>query len=319
MGNIARGETGFFLPMTTFNKPALQPESQVEILQRRGLNVADSAKAKRYLQTIGYYRLSAYYLPFYSNKDEFVAGTSFNDILSLYIFDRKLRLLVMDAIERIEVAVRSVMSDVLCTKYDPHWFLNESVFEEKFIKNQGRNKSGYDLFLNKVKFHTGQTNQANRNTSCKHYYKKYSDPAYPPSWVIIEVLPMGTWSKLYPNLRNNKVKQKIARAFKIGVNDFGGWLHALTLIRNSCAHHNRFWNNPLPPKAKNVQKYTHPGIVLNTPYTNLAMIQAFLTRFLHSPTWSQRLFDLLSTCPLDIHEHIGVPADWNCIEFWRLD
>ncbi len=304
--------------MITFDKPSLQPADHVDILQRRGLNITDIAKAERYLRTIGYYRLSAYCLPFCSNKDIFTAGTTFDNILSLYIFDRKLRLLMMDAVERIEVAVRSVMSDVLCTQYDPHWFLDESVFEKQFLEKSKAGKSEYDVFINRVKFHTGQTKKVNRNTACKHYYETYSNPPYPPSWMVIELLPMGTWSKIYPNLTKNKVRQRIAKTFKFGANDFGSWLHALTLIRNSCAHHNRFWNITIPPKAKNVKKYTHPDIILNTPYTSLALVQAFLTRFLHSPTWSQRLFELLSTCPLSINKHMGIPADWHQIEFWKL-
>lgn len=317
MGNIARGEAGFFLPMTTFHKPSLQPADHINILQRRGLNVPDIAKAERYLRTIGYYRLSAYCLPFQSNKDVFADETSFEDILSLYIFDRKLRLLVMDAVERIEVAVRSVISDVLCTEYNPHWFLDESVFNKEFLESGGGGKSEYGKFLNKVKFHTGKSNTAIRNTSCKHYYETYSSPEYPPSWMIIEVLPMGTWSKIYPKLVKNKVRQRIAKTFKFRTNDFGGWLHSLTLIRNNCAHHSRFWNNALPPKARNVSRYTHPDIILDTPYMNLALVQAFLRRFLHSPTWSKRLFDLLDTCPLSINEHMRVPTDWDQIDLWR--
>jgi abortive infection bacteriophage resistance protein len=304
--------------MTEFKKPALTVEEHIDLLRQRGLDVADTDKAIRYLRTIGYYRLSAYSLPFHSEKDQFAEGTSFDDVLSLYIFDRKLRLLVMDGIERIEVAVRSAMSDQLCSKYNPHWFLVDGVFIDEFYeKRASGGRSDYTSFINKVSNHTGRTNPKNRNTSCKHYYDTYSKPPYPPSWMIVEVLPMGTWSKVYENLESGKVKQKIAKTFRFKTNDFGGWLHSLTLIRNRCAHHSRFWNTTFPPKARNIQKYTHSGIVLDTPYTNLALIQAFLIRFLHNPSWSKRLGDHLLTCPLDIHRHMNVPYDWDCIDFWK--
>ncbi|NOR25461.1 MAG: hypothetical protein GQ542_13955, partial [Desulforhopalus sp.] len=114
-------------------------DESVSLLQRRGLIVEDKERVKRYLRTIGYYRLlsatigyyrlSGYFLPFSLSRDQFHTGTKFSDILDLYIFDRKLHLLMMDAMERIEVAVRTTISDILATHYDdPHWFLREDIF-----------------------------------------------------------------------------------------------------------------------------------------------------------------------------------------------
>ena len=77
--------------MTTFTKQAKTPEQLIEILKLRGLTLADTTRAKRYIQSIGYYRLSAYFTPFQSSKDTFKRSVTFDDILTLYIFDRKLR------------------------------------------------------------------------------------------------------------------------------------------------------------------------------------------------------------------------------------
>ena len=226
----------------------------------------------------------------------------------------------MDALERIEVAIRSAISDNLCRRYqDPHWYLREEVFGETFLTPvPPRNKSDYQFFQNKIIFHTGKNKHSHRNPSCRHYYDTYTEPKLPPSWMVIEVLPMGTWSIIFENIRTAKVRQKISKFFSFKTNDFGGWLHALTLMRNSCAHHNRFWNTNFPPKARNVARYTHTGITLNTPYANLAMIHAFLTSFTNQPTWSKRLFELLQGCPLNIHEHMAFPDEWETIPFWRI-
>jgi len=303
-----------------FDKPAYTPEQHINLLKKRGLTFNDEERAKRYLLTIGYYRLSAYFLPYQHENDTFREGVTFSDILDLYIFDRKLRLHVMDALERIEVAIRSVISDNLCSRYnDPHWYLNEDVFLDGFLTpGPPRNKSQYEVFKNKIVFHTGKNNHGNRNPSCSHYYDVYTEPELPPSWMVIEVLPMGTWSVIFENIRTAKVRQKISKFFSFKTNDFGGWLHALTLVRNNCAHHNRFWNASFPPKARNVAHYTHVGIPLDTPYANLAMIHAFLTSFTTQPKWSERLYELLQECPLNIHTRMAFPDGWEKIPFWRI-
>lgn len=321
MGNIVRGEAGFFLYFfMKFNKPAYTADQHIKLLESRGLIFHDYERAKRYLMTIGYYRLSAYFLPFQEEKNKFKTGTTFSDILDLYIFDRKLRVHVMDALERIEVAIRSILSDTLSVRYnDPHWYMNEEVFSTSFKEpTQPRGKSQYETFINKIIVHTGKKNQGHRNPSCQHYYEVYTEPEFPPSWMIAEVLPMGTWSLVYENIDKGKIKQKISKFFSFKTNDFAGWLHALTLIRNNCAHHSRFWNSTFPPKAKNIAKYTHQDIPIDTPYANLALIQAILILFTNQPTWSQKLHKLIQDCPLDIHRHMKFPADWDRIPFWNI-
>ena len=98
--------------MEVFNKPPLTYEKQVELLLSRGLIVTDRKRAERHLANISYYRLSAYMLPYKKKEngiiiDTFKEGTTWDDIYDLYVFDRKLRLLVFDAIERLEVAIRT--------------------------------------------------------------------------------------------------------------------------------------------------------------------------------------------------------------------
>lgn len=92
-----------------YTKPALTFDEQMDLLRQRGLAIPDADRATRWLQKVSYYRLSAYCLPF-KDGETFRAGTDFNDVAGLYIFDRKLRLLVLDAIERIEVAIRTAIT-----------------------------------------------------------------------------------------------------------------------------------------------------------------------------------------------------------------
>src|SRR5690554_2676440 len=102
--------------MSSFNKPALNLDAQIKLLSKRGLRINDEARARHYLSNISYYRLSAYLHTFYqweSDEHCFISGTTFDEILSLYIFDRELRLILLDAIERLEVALRAQLTNTL--------------------------------------------------------------------------------------------------------------------------------------------------------------------------------------------------------------
>lgn len=79
-----------------YDKPFLTPALQIEILKSHGLAITDKEKAIRWLRRIGYYRLTGYLYPFREADGAFLEGTSIEHALSLYAFDKKLRLLVLD-------------------------------------------------------------------------------------------------------------------------------------------------------------------------------------------------------------------------------
>lgn len=117
----------------TYSKPALPLEQLVDRLADRGLEVPDRDRATRYLRHIGYYRLSPYTIPFQAAGTEhgFRNDAAFDDVLDLYVFDRSLRLLVLDALERIEVAIRSALTDHMSLAYsDPHWYVEPQHFRD---------------------------------------------------------------------------------------------------------------------------------------------------------------------------------------------
>ena len=98
--------------MAIYTKPPKTYDELVTLLESRHLIVKDRERAKRKLESINYYRLSGYMLPYKKMvggviTDDFRDGITWEKVYSLYVFDRKLRLLVFDAIERIEIAVRS--------------------------------------------------------------------------------------------------------------------------------------------------------------------------------------------------------------------
>lgn len=115
-----------------FLKPYTSAHDLVRLLQSRGLIVSDTAKAESYLEYIGYYRLSAYMYPLLQMPKEqhhYKPNTTFEQVMMLYRFDKKLRLLIFNEIEKIEVAVRSVIVNIGCSMTgNPFWMTDGSNF-----------------------------------------------------------------------------------------------------------------------------------------------------------------------------------------------
>ena len=115
-----------------FQKPYANAHDLVCLLQSRGLIVADTVKAERYLEHIGYYRLSAYMYPLLQMPKEehrYKPNSSFDQVMMLYRFDKKLRLLLFNEIEKIEVAVRSAIVNIGSEMTgNPFWLTDSSNF-----------------------------------------------------------------------------------------------------------------------------------------------------------------------------------------------
>ena len=101
-----------------FQKPALTWENQAQLLLDRGL-IADKDKLICCLESVNYYRLSSYFHPFKNQNDNFRSGTTLNQIWKRYTFDRRLRLIVLDAIERFEISVKTRLSYQIAHKLGP--------------------------------------------------------------------------------------------------------------------------------------------------------------------------------------------------------
>lgn len=293
--------------MQPFAKPALRADELLVLLQKRGMIINDPERAIHYLNTIGYYRLSAYFLSFQQDKDRFCPDVSFNDALDLYIFDRKLRLLALDPLGRIEIAIRTAMSNHMAIKYGPFWFFERELYNSESV---------YGNFIKYSKHLAGRRHK-HKSVACKHYFEKYGDKELPPSWILIEELPMGCWSRLYSNLSRKQDKRAIAEQFDFKWNDFKSWLEPLTILRNICAHHRRLWNSTIPIRPRNPERYVMKDAgIIDGPYLSFVVIMAFLKRFTNNPSWHKHLPDLLEACPLDPYLHMHFPPNWFRLPFW---
>ena len=214
------------MTMTPYTKDSKTTTELVQLLKHRGLDIQNDSRAERYIENIGYYRLSAYMFPFLTEPKTahiYKSGTTFDNVLRLYRFDKKLRMSIFNEIEKIEVAFRATLVSIVTDKAaDPFWMTNPS-----FV-----NAGTLALIQREYKHST--------EDFIKHFKANYSNP-FPPAWILAEILPFGTITWIYRNLPGS-YKKTIARKFSLHAPVLESWLNVVTLTRNSCCHHARVWN-----------------------------------------------------------------------------
>jgi len=295
-----------------YKKLVLNIDQQLELLIKQGLIIKNPKRILHYLRFIGYHRLSGYFRTFQprnTSEHFFKKGTTFDSIISLYIFDRKLRLLVMDAVERIEVAVRTTISSTMCEKYGPHWYLKPMLFKSSF---------NHKDLIKTIERETGFKNPKKQNKSCNNYFKNYSKPYLPPVWIVAEALSIGTWSNIFNYLRSRNDRKQISDQYYLHYNIMSSWLQSFTYLRNLCAHHSRIWNRKFTVKPKIANKFKK-HLQNNTGfYAQAAVLNIFLSVIADGSRWQYRLLDLLDNNPDIQLEKMGFFKNWHNDPFWRI-
>ena len=289
-----------------YAKPALTFEDQLDLLRNRGLTVRDQERALRWLHNVSYYRLSAYCLPFKAGGDVFRHGTDFNDIAGLYIFDRKLRLLVLDAVERVEVAIRTAVTYEIAHTHGPHGHADPANFAPGF---------DHARFMADL---VDEEHRA-RETFASHFRRKYPEEQHLPVWMATELLSFGTISKLFQALQPS-IRQAIAVPYAVDAQFLGSWLHALAYVRNVCAHHKRLWNRGLairPRLPSRSLDWPHHVPDNQKIYAVLVVLRHMLGTVSPNALWRNRLFTLVSDHPKVPLDAMGFPEDWQRRVTWR--
>lgn len=298
-----------------FAKASLTIDQQIAHLRAQGMMVADEALARHWLHHVSYYRLSAYWLPFEHAKGHagprFQEGTSFDIVTHLYEFDRHLRLLVLDAIERIEVAVRGAWAYALAHQGGPHGYLNAALYSDR------------------TKFHDNLARLAREvgtspETYMAHYREHYDDPAMPPVWMVAELMSFGQISRWYSLLADRALRNQIAAPLGLPEVVMVPLLKHLSTIRNSCAHHARLWNRGFLLRMRLPQKPSDLAVSLTAHgggpallYNALTLMHYMLDRASPGSGWKARLMTLLDGHPLHDLTAMGFPADWRTRPLWR--
>lgn len=311
-----------------YNKPPLDIQGQCDVLEKRGLIIPDTHRIVNHLENIGYYRLSAYMLPYkIVGKNEFKSGTTWDNVYDLYVFDRKLRLLLFDTIERIEVGVRSQIIYHLSLKYGSHWHDNKDIFRpiQKYKKHD-KNRYTIDVY-DKIQDHIRSIMQSNSTeVFIKHYKSKYKEPQNPPCWMSVETLYFRHLSLICEGLKDKDDLKKLAAHFGIKkIEIFNSWLHTINFVRNICAHHSRLWNrelNIIPAKLlkPDVNKKWISNIETiqsSRIYYILCIINYFLQTINPSFKLKDKLKLLFDEFKSIDNRYMGFPENWEQEDIWK--
>jgi Abortive infection bacteriophage resistance protein len=248
-------------------------------------------------------------------------GARFESAVNLYIFDKKLRLLVLDALERIEIALRVDISHLL-GQLSPFAYLEPDYFKDIFSKRLNP-KTGVIPQHQWLQNHA-QLISRSREEFILHAKEKYGLPV--PIWVACEVWDFGTLSRLFKGMLPEQ-QTVIARKYDIEKGEtLESWLRCLNYLRNVCAHHSRLWNRNMieQPKQEGLKdiKYIHKRLSSHSvarPFLQFCLVQHLLSKINPNSTWWNRLLDLLDVFPCLNEQGITLETmgviegykDWN--------
>lgn len=296
-----------------YTKPPLSIEEQVNLLVTRGMDVPDRERASRYLSHINYYRLRAYWQPFElpagNGEHLFRTGTNFDDALALYLFDRKFRLLIIEAIERIEVSFRTQFAHILSLRYGSHPHLDSSLYFRP------------DKYRDTLQSLRDEINRSNEKF-IDHYRTHYSEPELPPIWAACEVMSFGLLSKWFHNLKHRRDRQAMAAIYGLDESILDSFMHHLTHVRNLSAHHSRLWNRRLtivmrqPQRPSSLCRNFNPTADRKI-YNSLVMLGYLLKVISPGTTWIDRLRQLLRAYPQAQPAAMGFLEGWQNLPFWE--
>ena len=211
------------------NKIFKNLDEQIEILKSKGLIVNDEYKAKEVLLRENYFFISGYrHLLMKKFKDNrFIEGSTFEELHSIFLFDRELRNVMFKNILVIENNIKSMISYQLSRKYG---FKEKDYLDPKnFTQDKLREKQVYDI-LNKMKRQIRVNGR--QHSATIHYLSNYG---YIPMWILVKVLSLGIISELY-NILISEDQQAIADFYDMDATTLSIYLSLLANYRNLCAH-----------------------------------------------------------------------------------
>ena len=329
--------------MAEYTKQWLSVEDQVEKLASRGVDVPEDGSGPQRLRQVGYYRLTGYLYPFRRSQtylDEngrarvrvlsrYRAGTSLRDAAALIDFDRRLRMLILEGIERIEISLRMQIGYVLGRR-SAFAHLEPGTFVAAFTDTPVDPETGAPLpsrhgqWMTRIRERQDGSDEA----FVAHFRDKYEDRM--PIWALTEIMELGHLSRLYGGLANS-IATEIATAYAApSKRVMASWIASLNYVRNVAAHHARIFNRKLVTAPKRPGKGHVPLLDhLRDEETskqvfglyNALAVMAYLLRTIDPNSgWNRCVVELIEAFPRAGHlteESIGVPDGWTSLKLWQ--
>ena len=272
----------------------------------------DERRVENYLMNIGYHRISAYIYPFYKSPksaSQLKEGTTFEQVLTLYRFDKKLRILLFNEIEKIEVAIRSVLANIGCQE------LGDKYWETKAEYVANAEKFNQTLAVMEKELASSKEDYIE---DCRRNYVE----SYPPAWMVTEVLSFGNLNYIYSNIASNKLMKRIAGYFGLKPQVFTSWLTVLANLRNMCCHHARVWNrdfmlNPAEPRKMSNIWIDTSRIDKKRIFYRLCIIRYLLASVSPNNNFNEKITGLLTCFPSIDIAAMGFCKNWEDENLWK--
>lgn len=294
-----------------YDKPPLSFEEQADLLIKRGL-IADKTLLVSRLKNVNYYRLSGYLYPYRQANDNFKSGTTFEQVWRHYAFDRRLRILIMDALERVEVGVRTQLIYHFSHKYGAFGYCQRDNFPKLEPER-------FDKWIKEIRDEAGRS----REKFVEHFYARYGDCHNDlPLWMLGEIMSFGKVLTMFNGV-DDSIRKLIAGHYETEDEVLISWLGTLNVIRNICAHHGRLWNRELGYKPYIPKKQKHPEwhipvpIPQNRIFGILTILRYLLRTIAPQSKWETRLLALLDEYPEIYRRSMGFPNNWKESLLWK--
>lgn len=284
---------------------------QLDTLRQRGMYIPDEREAIKQLDSISYFRLANYWKPLVSDQETrlFMPGSNFEEVISLYQFDKKLRSLIFTAIQDVEIALRTRIIHHFSLRYGSFWFMERHLFHDGEI---------YDICLSNLRNELRRS----REDFIQEHFEKYDSPDCPPAWKTLEVASFGTLSKLYCNMKDPEVKKLVARDFQLPQYLYlESWIKSGSVLRNCCAHHARLWNRRFPIIPRFPRRLPLPWISTDRMrpmklYAHLCYIANLDQTITPNSSFREELVNLIAEKPGCILHSMGFPDNWRIQQLW---
>jgi len=216
---------------------------QIEILKSKGLVIDNPEYTEMVLLRENYFFLNGYrHLFMRSSVDKrYIEGTTFEELYSLFLFDRTFRNIIFKNILIIENNIKSIISYQLSLKYG--YREKDYLTPKNFTTNREKNKQVNDI-LRKMKRQISVN--ATGHSATMHYVNNYG---FIPLWVLVKVLSFGIVGELYSILKKED-QIAISELYNLDVDTLINYLTILSNYRNLCAHEDIVYENKTQRKIE---------------------------------------------------------------------
>ncbi|KFA56972.1 Abi family protein [Mageeibacillus indolicus] len=277
-------------------QPPISIDKQIENLVSLGLEIEDTSYAKDVLNRVSYYRLIKAYSITLKEDGRYIEGTTFENIVELYLFDMEFRHILFSLIEHIEVYLRAVITNYYSLEYGNFGYKN--------LNNYGKNnyqKNTLDELEREI--------NRNRKSPFIRNFKDNYEGGEIPLYAAIEVASLGTLSKMYKNMKNDD-KKAISTTFSVDYVYLESWIENLAYVRNICAHHGRLYGSKLTKTPKLYKEYLKKGVSNNTIFASILNLKV-LAENKHYNEFHSKLSKIIDKYPLVDLQHLGFVNNWQ--------